>query len=1170
MEETIKSKPITWKIGNRTIQIMKISTLLLFFSVFVINAENLYSQQKELSLNLRNVTIKKAITEIEKKSDYVFLITDEAGRELSKRTSVRVSNQSIHSILDKILNGTALEYSVVERQISLYKGDNIREATPSSTVAQTTIEQQKKRISGSITDNTGLPIIGANIVEAGTTNGTVTDIDGNFTIDVKDNALLQVSYIGYLSQEINTANRAVFNIVLTEDTQSLEDLVVVGYGVQKKKLTTGAAIQVKGDDLQRMNTSNPLQALQGQTPGVNILSTSGQPGSGMKVHIRGLGTVGSSSPLYIIDGIEGDISTLNAADIESIDILKDAASAAIYGAQSANGVVLVTTKSGVKGKAHVTFDGYYGVQNAIRKAQMLNSEQYMTIMNEQALNSGGGAFDFTPQGRPGIYTWTTDAEGNKTNPQLINSNWVEQMFQQNAATQNYTIGVSGGTDASIYALSVGYLGQEGIIGGKDVSNYERYNFRINSEHKLYDNFLTIGQHAALTYTLNRGISVGNQYNNTLRGAFTTSPLAPIFSDNNKYDSPYNDTTDADWYNGDGNPYGQMMTNTNNLGKNQNITGDIYAQIHPINGLNLKTQLGFNYHSGDYRNYSPLYRFSIYSYNEAHTSVLQNMSKGHTLTWINTASYDFNIDYHGFNTLIGMEAVRYDGDFVQVGNWDLKPMFNDWQHAYVDNTENTDSDGMELQGRPAEQYRRVSYFARVGYNYLEKYLFNATLRADASSKFARGNRMGYFPSVSAGWIVSSEPFWTINHVMDYLKLRASWGQVGNQNISNFQYAAPIRTSLTNYIFGNEGLGATYNQWGAYPSRLANPNIRWETSEQTNLGFDARMFGKLNINADFYVKTSRDWLVPAPILATAGTGAPYINGGDVKNTGVELGLNWADRVNDLFYTIGVNGAYNKNVVGEIPTEGGIINGQANMLFDNSEEFYRAQNGHAIGYFWGYQTDGLFQNYEEIEAWRNAGHGILQPNPKPGDVKYLDVNGPEGKPDGKINEWDKSDLGNGLPDVTLGFHAGIEYKNFDLSVNANGMIGNKIVQSYRNHANTKSNYTTEILQRWTGEGTSNTIPRVTETNVNWQFSDLYIHDGSFLRISNITLGYDFSKLIQHKYVSKMRLYGQIQNAFTFTKYNGMDPEIGYGTDGWVSGVDLGYYPRPRTYMIGVNIQF
>lgn len=1028
------------------------------------------------------------------------------------------------------------------------------------------LRAQDLNISGRVVDADGEPVVGASVTVQGTTRGVITNVSGDYNLQASPEATLVFSFLGMGSKTEVVSGRARIDVTLEGGTTGLDEVVVVGYGVQKKKLVTGATVQVKGEELAKLNTTSPLQAMQGLTPGVTILSQSGQPGSGMKVTIRGLGTVGSSGPLYIIDGIEGDIAKLNAADIESIDVLKDAASAAIYGAQSANGVVLITTKQGQAGKAQVTFDAYYGLQNTPRKVPMLNSTQYMAIMNEQALNSGSAMFNFSPENMPDIYTWSKDGDGNPIDPQLINTNWIDEMLKENAVVQNYTLGISGGTEASIYALSLNYLSQEGIVGGAAVSNYDRYNFRINSEHKLYGNFLKVGEHLNFIYTQNTGINVGNQYNNTLRGAFATSPLSPLYSDNNIYDSPYNDTSNSGWYKGDSNPVGSMMTNTNNENDNQNFVADLYAELQPLKNLKIKSVYGFNYYASEYRSYTPKYHFSEYTYNDTHTEASQNMSKGHTMTWTNTASYDFTIDNdHAFNALIGMEAVRYQGIYVSARNWDLKSMFNDWEHAYIDNTENTTTDGKALNGNPSTKYRRVSYFGRVGYNYKEKYLLNATLRSDASSKFAKGNRWGYFPSVSAGWIVSAEDFASsFSRVMDYLKLRASWGRVGNQNIDDFQYAAPIKMSTTNYIFGNQ-LGGEYNQWGAYPERLANPNVTWETSEQINIGFDARLLQKLSVAADFYIKTTKDWLVEAPILATVGTGAPYINGGNVKNTGVELGLTWNDRLGDLRYSVGINGAYNKNVVGKIPNIDGIIHGQTNMLYDNSEEFYRAENGHPIGYFWGYQTAGIFQSEQDIADWRAAGNGILQANPKPGDVKYVDQ-----KQDGKIDVDDKVDLGNGMPDFTYGLNIGLEYKNFDFSLNAYGMVGNKIVQSYRNHTNIKANYTTAILQRWTGEGTSNSIPRVTETNINWQFSDLYVHDADFLKISNITLGYDFAKLIKYKNLGQLRLYVQVQNAFTFTKYNGMDPEIGYGTDDWASGVDLGYYPRPRTILFGANIKF
>ena len=700
-----------------------------------------------------------------------------------------------------------------------------------------------------------------------------------------------------------------------------------------------------------------------------------------------------------------------------------------------------------------------------------------------------------------------------------------------------------------------------------MSNYERYNFRVNSEHKLFGNFLKVGEQVGFVYKLNNGVQVGNQYNNTLRGALAASPLTPIFSDNNLYDMPYNDTSDSDWYNGEGNPYGAMMINNNNESKNAVFTGNVYAEIEPIKRLKVKTLLGTVYSSSQYRNFSPLYQFSIYSYNTDHTTVSQNTNQGLTLTWTNTATYDWKIGNHSFNALAGMECSMYEGVYVGAENGFLKDGFDSWNNAYVDNGAGKTTEIVKASGKPHDENKTVSYFARLGWNWKETYMINATVRRDGSSKFASGNRFGTFPSVSAGWTISNESFMeSTQNRIDFLKIRASWGQVGNQNIDNYQYLAPIKSSNTNYVFGtvygNEG-----NIWGAYPSRFANPDITWETSEQTNIGIDARFIGsRLGLNVDFYKKITKDWLVEAPILATAGTGAPFINGGDVKNTGVEIALSWNDKLGkDFSYNVGLNGAFNKNKVGAIPTEDGIIHGSTNQLYDNTPEFYRAQNGYAIGYFWGYQTAGIFQNQEQINNWIAAGNGTLQSTPQPGDVIYIDRNH-----DGVINEDDKTDLGNGMPDFTYGLNLGITYKNFDISVTASGSVGNKIVQSYRNHANKYANYTTAILDRWTGEGTSNKMPRVTESNINWQFSDLYVHDADFLRISNITIGYDFSKLMNCKYVSQARIYAQVQNAFTFTKYDGMDPEIGYGTDGWVSGIDLGYYPRPRTILFGVNLKF
>jgi TonB-linked SusC/RagA family outer membrane protein len=1024
-----------------------------------------------------------------------------------------------------------------------------------------------KTVTGTVVSSTdNEPLIGATIqLEGAQGTGTITDFEGNFSIEANEGQTLVVSYIGYITKKVAVAGASHYNITLDEDKASLDEVVVIGYGVQKKKLVTGATVQVKGDDVAKLNTTNPLQALQGQTPGMTIISESGQPGEGLKVNIRGLGTTGSSGPLYIIDGVRGDISTINPADIESIDVLKDAASAAIYGSQSANGVVLVTTKSGKEGRAVVSFDGYFGWQYAPRKTKMLNSRQYMTIMDEQNVNSGGAPYDWYALKDDGTpkYASIFDKNGN-----LIDTDWVDQMFKDGAQTYSVNLGISGGSQKGNYAISLGHMNQEGIVGGKDVSNYARYNFRVNSEYQVIDNFLKVGEQVSMIYYIKNGINVGNQYNNTLRSAFGTSPLAPVYSDNGKYGSPYNDTSNSEWYNADGNPYGAMMTNTNNKTKNMTIAANIFAEMEIIKNLKFRTTLGVKYDSNNYRSFSPLYHFSVYSLNDTRTSVSQSASDGLGITWTNTLSYNFKVKEHSFDAMIGYEVYRTEGQNIYGANGSLRDGFDTWQYAYLSNgtAKNTEG-GLSVSGTPWDEERMVSYFGRVGWNWQEKYMATATLRCDGSSRFAPGHRFGWFPSVSAGWVVTNEKFMEpVLSVMDYFKIRASWGQVGNQNIGNYMYLAPMSFSNIYYNYGTT-LGSEGDTWGARPTRLGNENITWETSEQFDIGFDARFFNqRLNVNFDFYVKTTKDWLVQPPVLATVGTGAPFINGGDVKNTGIELGLAWNDRIGkDFHYFVNVNGAYNKNKVGNIPNEDGIIHGQSNMLYDNSTEFYRASNGKPIGYFWGFKTAGLFQNQQEIKDWIAAGNGVYQSDPQPGDVKYYDINH-----DGVINDSDKVNLGNGMPDFTFGFSLGFDWKGLDFSVTANGQTGNKIVQSYRNVGSATANYTTQILDRWTGEGTSNKIPRVTNTNVNYQFSDLFIQDGDFLRISNITLGYDFSRLLRQKWLSQARLYFQVQNAFTFTKYDGMDPEIGYGMDGWVSGVDLGYYPRPRTFLFGVNLKF
>ncbi|OQP61182.1 SusC/RagA family TonB-linked outer membrane protein [Niastella vici] len=1010
---------------------------------------------------------------------------------------------------------------------------------------------QTAKISGTVLNQrTGEPIPGATIMVKKTSRTAITDLNGKFAINAASGEVLVITSIGFASQEATVGNGDL-RITLQEADLQLENVVVIGYGTQKKKLVTGANVQVKGADIQKQSTTNALQALQGQAPGVQITSYSGQPGSSMNVVIRGKGTIGKFGPLYIVDGVQtGDISYLNPADIESIDVLKDAASAAIYGNQAANGVILVTTRTGkINQKMTITLDGFYGSQNVARKAKMLNAKEYATIINEAAVNSGKSPY------------FSNDVINNLP----VSTNWMDQMFSKNVPFQNYVLGMQGGGAGSSYSASLGYTNQGGIVGGSKISNFERYTFRMNSEHSLYQNIVKLGEHLTFNYQNTRGILVDGQYNNTLRAAFQTSPFLPMYDSAGKYFAGdktgwYPGKLNQAWNTGESNPYAVMDYTSRNRNSKQGLVGDVYIQVEPIKGLKFRSSLGLNYYASQNHGYTPVYHLSVYAFNDT-TRVSQYMDNGRTIQFDNLLSYDFKVAKdHSFSVMAGSSSLKFKSSNMFGSNWDLR--VSDINYAYLSVAQNvSNANYITLTGKP-EENALMSYFGRFQYNFREKYLLNATFRADGSSKFAPDHRWGYFPSVSAGWVASSEDFMHGITSLDYLKIRASWGQVGNQNVDPYQYLSGISFSNAGYIFGpTEGQSTQ----GAYPNRLGNPDLKWETSEQTNIGFDATVIKNLNVSFDYYIKKTKNWLIPKPMLATSGVDAILVNGGDVKNTGVELALNYHNNIGKLNYSIGANGAYNKNTIGHIPTADSTIHGNTNVLYANAGEFYRAHDGEPVGYFYGLKTDGIFQTTAEVNSYVSKSGNKIQPDAQPGDVRYVDVNH-----DGVIDANDRTNIGDPNPHFTFGFNIALDYKGFDFAVQANGVAGNKIVQSWHQQSSSQSNYSTEILGRWTGPGSSNKIPRVTEDNRNWtQFSDLYIHDGDFLRISTITLGYDFAGMLKKNYLSKVRLYAAVTNAFTFTKYTGMDPEVGYN-ESFSSGVDLGYYPRPRTVMIGANIRF
>ena len=1035
------------------------------------------------------------------------------------------------------------------------------------------LNAQNLTVKGKVSDGSnGDPVPFATIVVKGMSTWTTTDAEGLFTIEAPANATLSVDCLGYIAAEVAVSGKTSLDIQLRPDLDQLSESVVIGYGVQQKKLLTGATLQVKGDDLSKLNTTSALGALQSQSPGVSITQNSGQPGRGYKVNIRGIGTIGDSEPLYVIDGVAGgDINALNPNDIESIDILKDAASAAIYGARAANGVVLVTTKQGKEGRVVVSYDGYYGGQYLAKMPDMVNAQEYIQLYNLARKNSGLAEVDFSTKLPADLYRAVTNGTWKGTN-------WVEEMYNKGAMTQNHSLNVAGGSAEHKFSMGLSYTGQDGILGYNQIepmnAQYRRYTFRINSDNVVIKRnnleILKVGETLNFSYGQNSGIAEGDIYDSSLHDAIGANPLLPVYDvDANGnivgfYDEAARDREGWTFFNDAKHPIGVDYFNRGrNREKTYSLHASVYAELQPIKNLKFKSQFGYRLSGSSNRSYKMIYHLNTSQYND-NDVVSQSMKLGHRITWENTASYHFDINSaHVFDIVLGQSIEKWGmGESISASAWNsIFP--NDFDRAYLSNTKPTILSQISASGSPSTAGALASFFGRVNYSIKDRYLFSATVRADGSSNFARGHRWGVFPSFSAGWIISSEP-WMENaqNWLSFLKLRASWGQNGNASISNFQYLSTIKlSSSAGYYFANKASMST----GAIPGTLANPDVSWETSEQTNIGFDARFFNStLGITFDAYIKNTKNWLVDAPIAAVYGFSAPYVNGGDVRNSGLEVSIDYGKHTGEFTYGIKLNGAFNKNRVTRIANSEGIIHGEDDVLSQGTSEMYRAQVGYPIGYFYGYKTAGVFQNQAQIDKT-----AAKYEDAKPGDLIWVDVNG-----DGEITDDDRTMIGDPHPDFTAGLNFWMAWKGFDFSVTGYGAFGQQIARSYRSFFDRPTDsYTRDLFNCWSGEGTSNRLPLWTTcSDRNWSnISDIYIENGDFFKISNVTLGYDFSRIIKGSWISKARLYVSAQNLFTITKYSGMDPEIGYGFDeDWVSGIDLGYYPSARTFLVGVNIQF
>jgi TonB-linked SusC/RagA family outer membrane protein len=1049
------------------------------------------------------------------------------------------------------------------------------------------VQQSTKKVTGTVSDAQG-PVIGATVAEKGnTSNAVITDIDGNFSINVKPGATLVISYIGYTTQEIAVGNQSVLNVTLAEDSESLDEVVVIGYGVQKKKLVTGATVQVKGDEIAKLNTTNALEAMQSSTPGVQITSSSTQPGKGYKVYIRGMGTIGDAQPLYVIDGVAGgNLDGINPNDIESIDILKDAASAAIYGSRAANGVILVTTKQGKAGKMEITYNGSFGWSNAYKRPQSLNAQQFMTIMDEYSFNTSGQKVDFA--------SFVPQAILDKVAGGWQGTDWWGEFENKNALQQNHSVTLTGGNDMSKFSMSYTYTGNEGIMGADQASFYKRHTIRLNSDHVLLKakdfDVITIGENLSIGYSRNHDLAEDGMYWSYIHSLLQTNPLVPIYADNGdlynhvNYGTGWNDY----WFS---NPYeGLSKGGWNSLAESRSIntSATAFLTVQPIKGLRFRSQFNYNWNSGAYRNFGIPRSPSSGSGTVTSYSVSQSASLSTNWSVENTITYDLPIiSGHKISAMLGQsfQSTAWSANLNgsnSVNEGSQLATLKDWNSAYLANF-STDLSNATLSGSPNDEEYLASWFGRVTWDWNETYMATVTLRYDGSSIFNDGKRWGTFPSASVGWVVTNEKFMeSTKSWMNFFKIRGSWGQNGNNRIAKYQYMATIAQSGaagdSGYKF-SDSMDVTLNgtpNTGAYAKIVPNPDVTWETSEQLDFGFDARFLdSRLGVNFDWYKKTTKDWLIVAPRIAIEGTNPAYINGGDVRNTGIELAVSWNDRIGkDFSYNVGVNFATNKNKVIRIANENGYINGGSSVLSQGTEYIYRAEVGKPIGYFYGMSYSGIWQNQAQIDQARADGKAVLD-NAQPGDCIWDDWNG-----DGVITyaegaNCDRHEIGNPNPDVTLGINLGLAWRGLDFSVNGAGAFGQQIMRSYRSFSDSWwHNYDTTIFDRWHGEGTSNTVPRISGTghaNTNY-VSTRYMEDADYFKIKAVTLGYDFKYLWNGCPFQQLRFYVQAQNLFTFTGYTGLDPEVGNsaGGDSWASGIDLGLYPPSRTFLVGASIKF
>ena len=1036
-----------------------------------------------------------------------------------------------------------------------------------------------------MTDENGEPVIGASVVEKGNPkNGTITDVDGQFTLKVNQGAPIVISYIGYVTQELAASNG--MTVTMKEDQQSLQEVVVIGYGVQKKSVVTASIAKVTADDLEGKTRLRADDALKGLAAGVNVTSSSGQPGSQSMIRVRGVGTINDSNPLYIIDGMPADqygLESVNPYDIESIEVLKDAASGAIYGARAANGVILVTTKKGKMGKAQVNYNFSYGWQSAWKHREVTGATDYAILQNEKYVNGGMAPLYDDPYN-------LIDANGNAITG--FGTDWQKLLFNDNAPIVQHDLSVSGASERVNYYLSLGYFTQDGIVGGNyGRSNYDRLTIRSNNMFNLFDssherNFLNkvdVGANLSYMRTHSTGVDANSTWGSPLGSALYLAPTLPVTLTGDIAEQMINQYSAYDLYRDEnGNPYtipgflGSYNEQNNPIALMQGNPSKGWShKFMPKFSLDVQLWDNLKYHftwSAEQSFWgteaATLTKFYLSGNNNSdHTQA--SSEKANSTNWQveNTLTYDKVFGKHTLGVVLGQSAMKYKGNYLGASHWNLininKPYVDYTTGGNVQTT--TDADGhitgvtslVNGWAGPYVEHHLASLFARLSYNYDERYMFQATIRRDGSSRFGSNRKYGVFPSFSVGWNIMNEAF--MENTRDWLnnmKLRFSWGKNGNENIGDFRYTVLTTSGGTsNYYFGRQAV----MNYGSKANGLANEDLRCEESEQTNIGLDLGFWNnKLTFSMDYYIKKTNGMLMTMPIPSYVGETKPIGNVGDMRNSGVEFELGYKWNISDAHFAIKGNASYLKNELRNLGNDTGFLNYGISQFSDGGT---RAENGQPFPFFYGYKTAGVLQNMAEANEY-NSKYGASS---APGDLIFVDMNG-----DGKITSDDRTNIGKPTPDWTFGLNFNAEWKGFDFGIFFQGVSGADIFDATWRQDIASGNYPTWVLDRWTGEGTSNKLPLLKlGDSKNWVCSDIYVQDGSYLRLKDITLGYTLPRELTRKIrVERFRMYVRAENLVTWTKYWGFDPEIGSGNTSM--GVDYGVYPQARIYTVGFNLSF